>query len=207
MPNPSERLSAVGALQHLWLSGRAVCQAPSVTVVQNICAFSMLLPLHRQLRTVAARQFGHDTELQSQFLAFASSTTGTIGLPEFEAILLSIGASTDEAQTCFAALSVRHSCAISFTQFLAAAVDARQFEGDICRLTFELFDLDRDGLVKGSELKQKGLEGVDTGDRGISLHEFSHLLTCQPEVSVHRKHAIEKRQVTWLHCFAWCGSG
>lgn len=204
--SPSERPTVAAALQHPWLSGRASMQAPSLAVVHNIRSFSKLLPLQRRLRTVAARQFGQQTELHSQFFAFGSGSTGMIRLPEFQAVLAGTGVSAGEASSLFDAVCECRDGGISLTQFLAASVDPCLFEGDVCQLTFAQFDSDCDGLVSVCDFEKMGFNKADIESCGLSLEDFSLLLSRPPDASGRQKLAARHSRESLLHRCAWCGS-
>lgn len=205
--DPSRRPAGAMALQDPWLCGHRVeGPAPCPKVARRLCDYVRASPPQRAVRAAAAWQLASHVCLGAcrlQFYAFTRGSDATPDVTELRELFLQLGVDATDADECLSQL-VDDAGMIPFSTFMAAAAEPEQFDGGVCQSTFARFDLDGDGFVKSSDFWALGFEDANIAGQGLSLAEFSHLLSKPVVARARGKKAMCQQQGRWLSRCAWC---
>lgn len=161
--NPLERLDAVKALKHPWLSRShsIVRQASSaidgMKVIKSLKEFSGFGELKKVIIDVIA--FSLDPQLMKEsretFRYIDKDGNGTISVDELVAGLNNKGVSDDQITSIFNKIDQDSNGTISFSEFLAATLDKSKYlSDDRLMAAFQRLDTDCDGHISISDLKE-----------------------------------------------------
>merc|ERR1719379_764928 len=165
--NPKKRISNVEAHDHPWLAAGAgkLSRSISENAVRNATAFARMDVFQQAILTQVAYSCADDhvKELQETFLAMDKDGNGRLDLDELQQ-------GFSQLQTKFppgfelSSLDSDESGSISYTEFLAACMDAQALcTDDALRNAFDFFDCDGSGTIDRSELvSYLGDKGADT---------------------------------------------
>jgi len=162
---PSQRMTAAGALQHEWmkLAETPMDTLPTTSVVQNLKSFSVMNKLKKASLNVIASQLTDQAikELTDLFMAMDENNDGTLSVGELMDGLTraGVGIPPDLAEL-MERIDTDGSGVIDYSEFMAATMDKKKFiQEDVCWRAFKTFDVDGSGLLDKQELMR--LLGVD----------------------------------------------
>mmetsp|Transcript_43143 Transcript_43143/g.97269 ORF Transcript_43143/g.97269 Transcript_43143/m.97269 type:complete len:505 (-) Transcript_43143:251-1765(-) len=195
--NPRYRFDAEQALNHNWIRLLAP-RAPDVSLggqwVSRLAKFKQQNRLKKAAQTIIAGQLDEAaiSDLRVAFMALDANGDGVLSLSELREGLRQRGLqlSDSELEHIMDSVDSDRSGSIGYTEFLAASLD-RKFlaEDDICRIAFQVFDQNSDGLISQEDLtnvldrgKPRAAsdaimkEADRNGDGNIDFHEFMALM-------------------------------
>lgn len=156
--DPTKRLSAVDALRHPWVRGLAPESPLPDSVVQQLTTFNVHCKLRRAVgRVLAELMSEHDrAQLAQLFTQFDKNHDGTLGPDEVAAMMREIGhGGSQEARRLLASMDDDKSGTISPEEFAAGVAAGRASESmNEIEATFDIFDLDHDGVVTHAEVEE-----------------------------------------------------
>mmetsp|Transcript_38456 Transcript_38456/g.46397 ORF Transcript_38456/g.46397 Transcript_38456/m.46397 type:complete len:529 (-) Transcript_38456:888-2474(-) len=160
-PNPAERLTAHGALQHPWVreGGDAPDTLLDDTVVLRMKKFSDMNRLKKMaLKVIAANLSYQEIEgLSEMFKSFDKDNSQTITLDELRQGLNSMGNKLNEKdlQSLMESADVDGDGTISYEEFITATVHMNKLNSEENLWTaFQAFDEDNSGYITYDELKK-----------------------------------------------------
>jgi len=161
--DPSERLSALQAMNHPWIRAQSSPSEWCPTLTSDLEEISTKLLTKKPcsgvkklaLYTIARRATAKEVrEIRRLFSHFNTSKNGSISFEEFRAVL-SHKCTEDELQSLFNMLSFNsNSGHLNYTDFIAALIDTREYM-DENRLaeTFRILDYDDTGYITIKHLR------------------------------------------------------
>jgi len=189
--DPCCRPSAAVALEHLWIKdldqhAHVILDAD---ISKSLWSFAHAASFKRAVLSMMAWSLSSEdrAELRQQFLALDTENRGTITHQQMKQVLEeSFHVDCNEAETLFHSLDTNHDNEIDYSEFLAAALQARvKVHEPALRRTFQRFDRDETGRITAADLRQvlgAAFEGVDvaelireadtTGDGKVDYDEF-----------------------------------
>ncbi|CAM9231422.1 unnamed protein product [Discosporangium mesarthrocarpum] len=170
--NPQERMSAVEAQQHPWLSdGSTPDGVISKEAVNNLCRFRNTSTLKKLALEMVARSL--DSEqiklLEHEFIKADRDGSGTISLEELETVLSTQPKlSRADIRAIFESVDLDKNGELQFNDFLAATLGRRDLDERRMRLAFDRLDFDHSGkisaadisLIVGSDLDKEEIDEV-----------------------------------------------
>ncbi|CAE7592544.1 CPK2 [Symbiodinium natans] len=147
--NPSRRCTAEQALNNHWINehsstGDHALNAETVDNLRSYCRANVIKKLALQ---VIAMHIGEDSieRQRNQFTSLDFNNNGVISLVEMS---VGLEEAPSEVQGIFAGIDFNGSGYIEYTEFLAAALDKRQYlEDKMLAYAFQFFDRDGEGVT------------------------------------------------------------
>lgn len=198
--NPDARLTATGALDHVWLC-RAVpwhslfpgSERPlSAGMLRRMSGFHAEGLLKKAALLAIAREADDDMirRLRLTFESLDTDRTGTLSLAELQAGMTQAGIADDKLAGL---VQFAEGGRVDYSTFLAATMDRRVYlQEDACWAAFSLFDSDGDGRITlrdlvdvfnsaedviGREALESVLGEVDLGGKGsVDFKEFMAMM-------------------------------
>jgi calcium-dependent protein kinase len=175
----NERLSSEDALQHAYFTRDEGLPAHELeSLARRLRAFSHQSPLQKAALQVLARQVDGACARRcgEVFAAFDADGSGSVTAAGLKAAFVKAGL---DALLPALQPSLDCLCPISYTDFLAMAVDeADCIEDSVCREAFRILDRDCDGLLSTEDLD--GVVGVSSvqanGKIGTNFEDFAETL-------------------------------
>jgi len=169
--NPLERMTADQALKHQWFTEVRKRSKESGTgqltedsnvgqdTVDALVNFAEASQFRKACMSMMAWSLSNEERamVRDAFLEFDVDRQGTIKLWELEKILRERFDINDDAklQSIFGALDTSQNEEIMYTEFLAAMVSTRiKMHDDLLETTFRRFDVNNNGLITASDLKE-----------------------------------------------------
>jgi len=198
--DPLKRMTSEQAIKDPWITSTAP-SAPNApvlsSVAQNLQTFWSSSRLQRAALHVAAHHIngGQLEQLQQLFVQLDEDGNGTLSREELTRGLQKTNIPAEQIPRILEGIDVDGSGEIDYTEFLAAALERREFlEESACWAAFKVFDRDGDGCITKQELAhvvksyhiadkwnretlQELMREVDkNGDGQIDFEEFRSLL-------------------------------
>lgn len=194
---PRARFTAKQALDHAWIK-KAAPRTDVVSLgehdVDKLGRFKCANRLKKAALQIIAGQLCEPQlkRLRDQFMLLDIDSRGMITVDELSAGLERAGIkrSRSDVQRIVASVDTDGTGVIHYTAFLAAALDSGSYlDKDLCKIAFNVFDLDGDGLISGAELcrvldsgscqleSEVLLQKIDrNGDGMIDFGEFMEMM-------------------------------
>lgn len=157
--NPLERFSAQNALHHDWIKNRVPHHTDvplKVLLVPMLRKFAGFNRLKKAALYVIAQHLTEEVlkKQKDSFNALDVEGDGSLGLGELEDGLRRAGLSDipEDLPQVMRDLDTDGSGKIEYTEFLAATVDQKYIQEDLCWTAFRVFDLNGDGKISQIEL-------------------------------------------------------
>ncbi|CAJ1386036.1 unnamed protein product [Effrenium voratum] len=160
--DPSQRLTAAQALEHEWIAKGAPQASWSLfgldglNIMENLRRFSAHSRLKRSALQVIATQMTDEKiqDLQKAFEAIDKNDDGKVTVEELCDALQRRGAELPkDARETLSKMDIMEKGHISYPEFLASALDARDcLCEEACWTAFKAFDENDDGHISASEL-------------------------------------------------------
>eukprot|EP01053_Blabericola_migrator_P002976 Blabericola_migrator_1__2975@NODE_185_length_11802_cov_66_327567_g160_i0_p3_GENE_NODE_185_length_11802_cov_66_327567_g160_i0NODE_185_length_11802_cov_66_327567_g160_i0_p3_ORF_typecomplete_len598_score104_86Pkinase/PF00069_25/4_2e71Pkinase_Tyr/PF07714_17/3_8e41EFhand_7/PF13499_6/1_5e09EFhand_7/PF13499_6/5_7e07EFhand_6/PF13405_6/0_0031EFhand_6/PF13405_6/1_7e02EFhand_6/PF13405_6/1_7e06EFhand_6/PF13405_6/10Kinaselike/PF14531_6/1_1e13Kinaselike/PF14531_6/1_2e03EFhand_11/PF08976_11/2_4e06EFhand_11/PF0 len=158
--DPNERPSAEEALKHKWLqqTGEVEDNEIDVGVLKAMRSFALGNAMKRAALGLVAFSFSNDEVqgLYKEFKKLDKDRTGAIRLDQLVSALMEHLHMTDkEAIRVFEKIDQTGNREVQYTEFLAATLHAKMLTDETwTREAFERMDVDRDGVISLSDLRQ-----------------------------------------------------
>jgi len=167
--NPEERMSIAECLEHPWVRDRDTREVPiDVDTLRSLRTYAHATHFKRACLSMMAWSLAREDRehLRQEFKSMDANNDGTVTLPEFKKIMVNnFDISSHEAEHLFESLDVDNDHQLSYTEFLAAALQGRvAIHEDLVRDSFQRFDTDRSGMITVTDLRQvlgREFEGVE----------------------------------------------
>jgi len=162
----AKRYSAQQAVNSDWLklqhSERGVSREESNDLKCNLIAkfknFGSANRFQKAARHIIAHHLSDDVlrKLQNQFCSMDKDNNGELTLDELKDGCREMGIlDTKDIGALFESIDADHSGTVSYSEFLAATMDAKQFmKREVYWEAFRVFDLDQNGRITTSEFEQ-----------------------------------------------------
>jgi len=158
--NLQKRYSADQALNHVWVKNQApkAFDAPlQESIIKNLCEFQAMNNLKKSsLQMIAGHLDEHSiNNLRITFEQLDTNQDGFLSVGEYREGLLQAGlvVTAPHLAELIEAVDMNHNDVIDYVEFLASALDARQYlQEDLCWSAFKVFDRNGDGKISVSEL-------------------------------------------------------
>lgn len=188
--DPTVRFSAPQALGHEFMSKRTKMQQPICPeTLNNLRKFAHASSFRRAVLSMMAWSLNTEDrmELREMFLSLDTENRGTITHTQMAQLLQdNFDVGSAEAEKLFRTLDANNDNEISYSEFLAAALEGRvKVHEDLLRKTFGKFDVDGNQTITKDELRkilgdhfedvqiEALIAEVDTnGDGNIQYDEF-----------------------------------
>mmetsp|Transcript_66678 Transcript_66678/g.117926 ORF Transcript_66678/g.117926 Transcript_66678/m.117926 type:complete len:534 (+) Transcript_66678:29-1630(+) len=176
--NQDERIKAENILEHPWFHRDAVVADKAGLldpgIVQNLRSFGAASRFRQAALIAVAHQLKEKEveDLRKAFISIDKDGDGSITLDEMRLALSELPTllSDPELDQIMSEMDVNHDGTVSYTEFLASAMDQRiQDREDRLRMAFKAFDLDNDGVITLRELREVLKD--DTDDYGAIADE------------------------------------
>eukprot|EP00929_Paragymnodinium_shiwhaense_P123508 TRINITY_DN9746_c0_g1_i2.p1 TRINITY_DN9746_c0_g1~~TRINITY_DN9746_c0_g1_i2.p1 ORF type:complete len:470 (-),score=67.04 TRINITY_DN9746_c0_g1_i2:166-1575(-) len=168
--NPDKRMSADEALQHPWLAhmdlerrSEGGCSFVSSIgspdeLLDDLRRYSQSTHLQRAALSMMAHHLSSPCleQIRQTFLSLYNDRTGTITLDNLRVTLAGrMDLTEEELHRLFDCVNIAHDGEIQFSEFIAAVLQTRlEMPDNLIFETFELFDVNRDGVITKSDLEQ-----------------------------------------------------
>lgn len=158
-----DRIKAESALEHPWFQRQAVDAEETGQldpgIVQNLRSFGAASRFKQAALIAVAHQLQEKEvdDLRKAFISIDKDGDGSITLDEMRTALRAHPelVSDSELDQLMCEMDVNHDGNVSYTEFLASAMDQRiQDRDDLVWMAFKAFDLDNDGVIKLGELRE-----------------------------------------------------
>jgi len=157
-----KRLSAQQAVNSKWMKQPATTRQGSPDLNSNLIAkfktFGSSNRFQKAARHIIAHHLNEDTlrALQDQFSSMDTDGDGELTLAELKAGCTGIlEGKGEEIAQLFDTIDSDHSGSISYSEFLAATMDSKQFmKREVYWEAFRVFDLDQNGRITAKEFEQ-----------------------------------------------------
>mmetsp|Transcript_3047 Transcript_3047/g.7287 ORF Transcript_3047/g.7287 Transcript_3047/m.7287 type:complete len:552 (-) Transcript_3047:150-1805(-) len=206
------RPSAAEALNTPWLKQDIPDHQLSPIELSNLGKFQHMDQFKKAALNVIASQFteGDIRDLQAMFKALDVNQDGTICLAELHQGMAKLGVDMHaDLVRLFEQCDTDGSGAIDYSEFVASTIDRKRYmQEDACWSAFKVFDLDNNGTIEKSELRQllgrqngpatafhldedaidELIASADTnGDGKVDFDEFMQMMTNAAEHTTIRK--------------------
>ncbi|GAB4834493.1 Calcium-dependent protein kinase 3 [Ancistrocladus abbreviatus] len=168
--DPTERLSAVEALNHPWMKddGDASDEPLDIAVLTRMKQFRAMNKLKKVALRVIAENLSEEEimGLKEMFKSMDTDSSGTITYEELKAGLPKLGTkiSEREVRQLMEAADVDGNGAIDYMEFITATMHMNRMEKeDHLYTAFKYFDKDKSGYISMEELKE-ALKKYNMGD-------------------------------------------
>eukprot|EP00931_Biecheleriopsis_adriatica_P006502 TRINITY_DN1078_c0_g1_i1.p1 TRINITY_DN1078_c0_g1~~TRINITY_DN1078_c0_g1_i1.p1 ORF type:complete len:509 (+),score=110.20 TRINITY_DN1078_c0_g1_i1:49-1527(+) len=165
--DPQERYTADQVLEHPWVCELAPDASswymPSqmfgggLSIIDNLKVFQLQSQFKKVALTVIAGQLNEEQikATRDAFIALDTDNDGTLSRQEISTGLTKMNVDLPaDLQNIMEAMDSNHSGQINYSEFLAAALDARTYSREIaCWHAFKFFDRNNDGTITLDELK------------------------------------------------------
>ena len=176
--NPDKRLSASGALEHMWIKKYAphtkVSRAFSRKIYSNLKNFEEKSQFSAAVVTFIANYMMTDEELKSLKKLFFELDIKGKGVITKEDLFRGMDECYDhkitkeEVNEIFSRIDYDNNGTISFDEFLKAAIDKKKLLTDEkLKAAFSLFDMNGDGDIEAKELQEIIGENNDIEDNNV----------------------------------------
>eukprot|EP00931_Biecheleriopsis_adriatica_P119534 TRINITY_DN94763_c0_g1_i1.p1 TRINITY_DN94763_c0_g1~~TRINITY_DN94763_c0_g1_i1.p1 ORF type:complete len:541 (+),score=116.90 TRINITY_DN94763_c0_g1_i1:29-1624(+) len=186
---PTSRCTAEEALSSEWLAshrrlGKFGKDCMPQDMLGNFRSFSKGSHLKKAALVAVAHTLSKDEvdQLQASFLALDKNGDGILSIEEIRDAFYDLDCEgSRDLEQIIAGIDVNRDGEISYTEFLAAAMDQNLAEReDHCRRAFNAFDLDGSGTIDPQEFQIVLDDGEASsrmpGGRGIGFEDFRKLL-------------------------------
>mmetsp|Transcript_39683 Transcript_39683/g.88847 ORF Transcript_39683/g.88847 Transcript_39683/m.88847 type:complete len:590 (-) Transcript_39683:41-1810(-) len=196
--DPDERMSIAACLEHPWVKDRARQEVEvDLETVRSLRTYAHATHFKRACLSMMAWSLSREDRehLREQFKSMDENNDGTITLPEFKKILVeNFDVDSHEAERLFESLDADNDHQLSYTEYLAAALQGRiAIHEDLVRDSFQRFDRDRSGMITVTDLRQvlgKEFEGIEVENilseavgnkEAVSYDDFLAYLQAPPQ--------------------------
>lgn len=155
-----ERFTVSKALGHVWIKNNAPKRRATMnlTVIDNLRKFKSMSKFKKAVMQVMVHEIGDDEVkgLRDTFLALDTDGDGKLTVKELqEGIRSKVTTMPVDLEEVVAAVDMNGNNSIDYTEFIAAALDARQYhQKDVCWAAFRRFDKDGNGKISKEELME-----------------------------------------------------
>jgi Ca2+-binding EF-hand superfamily protein len=180
--DPAERLTAEGALQHVWLErrspkARACAHSSLVRALSTLCSHVLEPQFRRCCRKMVARMLPNEQQAKvyDLFAALDATCIGTVAIGKWlegECIgneVLKGFSVTDKA--------ILYESELEYSDFLAALVSSELcVADDVVACVFRKFDLEKSGRITRGQLESVIGDVYEDVDEELMLPEFQHFV-------------------------------
>ena len=160
--DPNKRYSAKQAFQHNWIQNGHSQYLYNRTVsqvgIKNLMKFRFHLKLRHAVLEFIISHFTHTNEvyeLQQAFIAMDINGDGRLSWDEINVACMLLDYSKEEFESIMNECDANMNGCIDYTEFLTAASNWKKIiNKNKLKATFEVFDVDRDGVISLWELKE-----------------------------------------------------
>jgi calcium-dependent protein kinase len=162
--NVNQRASATSAYGHAWIKGTSVnethelSEAKNAHIIQHMVEYRNYSELKRAALIAITFTLGEKeiAQMRKSFQAADKDNSGIVSNGEFVAVLKSHGIMDDEeCQRIYESVDQSHSDTVTYTEYLAACIDEKQFLEDKRVIeAFHKLDLDNSGSITRENLKE-----------------------------------------------------
>ena len=162
--NPKQRLTAVAALKHSWLSKEIDLsdEEPDATLLQNVKSNLINYASNDNFKRIALNIIAKNSnteeicELRKIFDEFDTDHVGSISFQEFKLTIRKLGKfDKHKIKAIFDKLDVNESGVIKYTEFLAAALEAQGRINHVrIKEAFDVLDSDDTGFISAEDLRK-----------------------------------------------------
>ncbi|KAK8601899.1 hypothetical protein V6N13_058432 [Hibiscus sabdariffa] len=173
-PDPKQRLTAQGVLEHPWIQNAK--KAPNVSLGETVKArlkqFSVMNKLKKRALRVIAEHLSVEevAGIKEAFDVMDTGKRGKINLEELRAGLQKLGQQIPDAdlQILVEAADVDGDGTLNYGEFVAVSVHLRKMANDEhLHKAFAFFDLNKSGFLEREDLRDSLNDEVDTSEEVI----------------------------------------